>query len=29
MDVIVKHNKVVAIRLHNPELHPDYAYHSR
>ena len=24
MDVIVKHNKVVAIRLHNPERQPDF-----
>ena len=23
MDVVVKHNKVVAIRLRNPEKHPD------
>ena len=23
-DVVVKYNKVVAIRLRNPELHPDF-----
>jgi hypothetical protein len=23
MDVVIKQNKIVAIRLHSPELHPD------